>query len=92
MSDNYTSYTLSISQEFELALFSKAFIEKYSPEVLGSTPPIMFFSNNFEALHNTISNVGDIVEHNEIFTFNFPDPEGNYFVMAKAKKNADNYH
>ena len=44
----------------------------------------MFFSDNFDRLHDDILSAGEISEVNGVLTFNFMDPEGNYFVVAKA--------
>lgn len=82
--DSFSSHTLSISPNFELSLFPQEFIKKYSPEVLGNTPSIMLYSDNFESLYESIPGAGEIFDNNGTLTFNFPDPEGNYFVIAKA--------
>ncbi|SUP52810.1 Uncharacterised protein [Weissella viridescens] len=52
--------------------------------MLGNTPSLMLFSDDFEALHDAIPGALDIMENNGQQTFAFPDPEGNYFVIAKA--------
>ncbi|BDZ31917.1 glyoxalase [Lactiplantibacillus sp. WILCCON 0030] len=83
--DNFKSIVLTISPTVELAFFPKAFIAKYSPEVLGNTPSLLFFSEQFKALHAKLPTVGDIVDHDGMLTFNFADPEGNYFAVAQAK-------
>lgn len=82
--DDFKTIVLTVSPDVELAFFPKAFIAKYSPEVLGNTPSLMFFSENFEKLHAKLPDAGEIVDNNGTLTFNFKDPEGNFFVMAPA--------
>lgn len=81
----YQNLVLEISPEVELSLFPKEFIKEFSPEVLGSTPSIMFFSNKFEELHARLNPTANVRTVNGTKTFNFPDPEGNYFVVAKSE-------
>ena len=44
----------------------------------------MFFSEDFYHMHEEILSASQISEVNGVLTFNFQDPEGNMFVMAKA--------
>ncbi|MCH4057521.1 MAG: glyoxalase [Lactobacillaceae bacterium] len=80
----YHGQVIKISDEFELVLFPKEFAQKYSPEVPTTMPSLMFYSNRFEQMYKIISTAGEITDNNGTATFNFHDPEGNYFVMAKA--------
>lgn len=82
--EGFKGVVLTISPGTELELFAKEFIRKYSPEVLENVPSLMFFSENFEELYNRLENTGEIIVNNGVSTFNFQDPEGNYFVVAKA--------
>lgn len=83
--DDFQARILTLSDEFELGLYPKAFMTQYEPELLGTTPPsMMFFRSDFMDLHQKITTAGDIVENNGILTFNFSDPEGNHFVIAKG--------
>jgi len=43
----------------------------------------MFFSKDFDRLHDELISADEITEVNGVLTFNFQDPEGNYFVVAK---------
>ncbi|WP_048000152.1 VOC family protein [Lactiplantibacillus herbarum] len=81
--EQYQGIVLAVTDEIELALFPKAFIRKFSPEVLHGTPSLMLFSDAFKTLHQQIPGAGAIVDNNGTLTFNFADPEGNYFVIAK---------
>ena len=74
---------MQLSPEFELGIFPKVFVQRFSPEVLGTTPSIIFFTDQFEEIYQKIENTGEIMENNGVETFNFSDPEGNYFVIGK---------
>ena len=41
------------------------------------------FTDQFEEIYQKIENAGEIMENNGVETFNFSDPEGNYFVIGK---------
>lgn len=77
------STIVQLSPEFELGIFPKVFVQRFSPEVLGTTPSIIFFTDQFEEIYQKIENAGEIMENNGVETFNFSDPEGNYFVIGK---------
>ncbi|WP_423363007.1 glyoxalase [Mycoplasma sp. P36-A1] len=83
LSANYSGSVISINEQVELGLFPKEFIKMHSPELTIGTPSIMLFVNNFYELHDSLCNVGDVFDNNGLLTFNFPDPEDNYFVIAK---------
>lgn len=81
--DGFTNKVLSLTPTIELSLFNKEFIKKYSPEVIDAVPSLMIYTNEFDELHNRLTTAGDVMEIDGIPTFNFTDPEGNYFVVAK---------
>lgn len=85
MPDGSNNVVVNIAPNVELSFFAKSFIRRYSPEVLGNTPSLMFYSKDFKALHDRLATEGEIVENAGTATFNFRDPEGNYFVIAQAK-------
>lgn len=85
LSDESNNIVITIAPGAELSFFSKAYVRQYSPEVLGSTPSLMFFTKDFEALHDRLTTAGDIVDNNGTRAFNFRDPEGNYFAVGQAK-------
>lgn len=80
--DNYTNVNLAVTPELSLGLFPKAFIAKYSPEVLGPVPSLMFYTDKFDALYEKLGEGREKMND----TFNFADPEGNYYVIAKNQK------
>ncbi len=82
--DGSNNVVLKITPEVELAFFSKAFIAEYSPDVVTNFPSLMFFSDQFNDLHHQIPDAGPVVDNHGQLTFNFADPEGHYFVVAKS--------
>ncbi|MEA4873814.1 MAG: glyoxalase [Anaerorhabdus sp.] len=81
----YINKVIALSPTLELSLFNKEFIKKYSPEVLDAVPSLMLYTNEFDELHNRIKTASDTMEIDGIPTFNFSDPEGNYFVVTKQQ-------
>lgn len=81
--EEFQSTIVQLSPEFESGIFPKVFVQRFSPEVLGTTPSIIFFTDQFEEIYQKIENAGEIMENNGVETFNFSDPEGNYFVIGK---------
>ncbi|MGX6428700.1 VOC family protein [Levilactobacillus yonginensis] len=82
--DGSTNIVLAVPFGVELSFFSNEFIKKYSPEVLGNQPSIMFFSDDFEGLHERLAGATPISDDNGQPAFGFPDPEGHYFAIGKA--------
>lgn len=83
--EEFQSVVVTISKELELGIFPKVFIQKFSPEVLGPPPSLVFFSDQFEEIYENMEEPGEIMENNGVLTFNFSDPEGNYFVIGKSE-------
>ncbi|EME5421477.1 glyoxalase [Enterococcus lactis] len=83
--EEFKSIVLSISKELELGIFPKVFVQKFSPEVLGPPPSLVFFTDEFETIYENMDEPGEITDNNGVLTFNFSDPEGNYFVIGKAE-------
>lgn len=81
--ENFKGEVLALSQEIQLVLFDKDFIAKYSPEVADNVPSLMFYRSDFEALQQKIPSASEITPL-PIENFNFSDPEGHYFAVAKA--------
>lgn len=84
MPDQSKNVVLTIAEQVELAFFDKTFIAKYSPEVQTNLPSLMLFSDRFDDLHHQIPGAGQVSDVHGQLTFNFADPEGNYFVIAKS--------
>ncbi|WP_245865601.1 VOC family protein [Companilactobacillus nuruki] len=84
LNGGYQNVIVGISNEVELSIFPKDYIRIYSPEVSENVPSLMFFSSDFDKLHDNLLSAGEITEVNGVLTFNFIDPEGNYFVVAKS--------
>ncbi len=87
--EDFKGYDLAPNEAAEttMTLFSKAFIEKYSPEVSLGTPSLMFEVENIEALYEESKTrgveVGELVEIPGTKTFNFQDGQGNYFAVGE---------
>lgn len=84
MPDHSQQVVLKIAPEVELALFAKSFIRTYSPEVSDNQPSLMFFvsRDRFAVLHQRLALGTDVMQMNDGTSFNFADPEGNYFGVA----------
>ena len=76
--------------ETSIILHNKAMIAEMQPEMNLGTPSLLFFSDDLQKLHHTLSNenvtVGEIVTMPSGKVFNFADSEQNYFaVMEKSQ-------
>ena len=70
-----------------ITLHDKAFVGKMQPSMNLGTPSMLFKTDDISALHaklkaNNVA-VGDIMDMGGMVTFNFPDPEGNYFAICE---------
>ena len=86
MIDGSKMITVPILPEASLQFYSRAFIQKYSPEVALNSPSIIFV-DDLASAHARLLQMGATV--NEIVlvgsqqTFNFADPEGNWYAVAE---------
>ena len=73
-----------------IVLFDRDIVRKMEPELNLGTPSILFSSYNIKDMRDKLIekgvNVGDIIEMNGALTFNFSDPEGNYFAVEQIEK------
>ncbi|MEC0240260.1 VOC family protein [Paenibacillus dokdonensis] len=73
--------------ETSIILHSKELVAKMSPELNLGTPSLMFFADNLDELHSSLSDknikVGDIVNLPTGKVFNFADNEDNYFAVLE---------
>lgn len=87
MIDGSKMITVPILPEACLQFYSRAFIQKYSPEVALNSPSIIFYVDDLASAHARLLQMGATV--NEIVlvgsqqTFNFADPEGNWYAVAE---------
>lgn len=76
---------LPLSTTASVQLFSKEFVKKYSPEVSLEMPSLMLETDDLDGLREQIYSlggpVGDIMDMGDARTFNFGDPEGNWFAV-----------
>ncbi len=67
-------------------LYDRAFIEQHSPETAGSSPSLMFYSQDIFGLYKKMQEygvtLGDLIRIGEEYVFNFADPDGNYFAVT----------
>lgn len=74
--------------ETQFVLHDKKQIAAMHPEVPLATPALLFYTKDIQKLHEDLFNkglpVGDIVEMGGSLTFNFPDPDGNYFAVKNS--------
>lgn len=70
-----------------LVLFDRATVERMSPELDLATPSILFGSNDAAGMRTQLEaagvEVGELVTMGGRTTFNFADPEGNYFAVEQ---------
>lgn len=76
--------------ETSIILHNKRMISEMQPDMNLGTPSLMFFSEDLDKLHSTLSTknitVGEIVTMPSGKVYNFADSEQNYFaVMEKSK-------
>lgn len=82
--EGYQGIVLKLHNQLELNLFDREFIRKYSPEVIDNVPSVMFYVDDFNELHQRLDNPGEVMIHGGKPTFNFADPDGNYFAVSAA--------
>lgn len=73
--------------EAALVIFDRAVVAKMSPELDLATPSILFASRDVTQMREDLKaqgvTVGELVEHGGTITFNFSDPEDNYFAVQQ---------
>ncbi|KKK36407.1 glyoxalase [Mesobacillus campisalis] len=73
--------------ETSIILHDKEFVAKMSPGLNLDTPSLMFFTENFDQLHQDLANknitVGEIMNMPTGRVFNFADNEENYFAVME---------
>lgn len=86
------SVELSVTDDAttHLVLFDKKVVSEMSPELNLGTPSILFSTRDLIRLRDRLMQegliVGDILETDDIKTFNFSDPEGNYFAVQEIEE------
>lgn len=81
---NHFANVLAVDESTELALFSNAFVQEFSPEVADNQPSLMFFVKDLDAAHARIQGATPISDDAGTRAFDFPDPDGHYFVMGEG--------
>ncbi|ANU20098.1 glyoxalase [Planococcus plakortidis] len=74
--------------ETSIVLHDKNLLEQMDTGLSLETPSLLFYATDFEQLRNRLAEkgvtVGDIVEMPTGRTFNFADPEDNYFAVRET--------
>lgn len=81
--EDFEAPVLEVNPGTEIALFSKAFIAKYSPEVADNQPSLMFFVKDFEAVHDRLEGATPITDDAGTRAFGFPGPDGQYYAIGE---------
>ncbi len=84
LEDGSTNLVLKVTENLEFSFFSKAFIAKYSPEVLDNKPSLVLSTTNFDGIEYALNQAVQVEIINGHRTFNFHDPEDNYFVLMEV--------
>lgn len=78
------------NSDTSMVLFDKEVVKRTSPEVNLGTPSLLFSSYELEEFHKQLLEKGvtvsEVMEIAGMVTFNFSDPEGNYFAVKKISK------
>ncbi len=78
------------TSDTNIVLFDCEFVKQFSPEINLGAPSILFSTYDIRAMHKTMKDngiaVGDVTEMQGMVTFNFPDPEGNYFAVREISR------
>ncbi|MFD2758008.1 VOC family protein [Gulosibacter faecalis] len=83
----FVEITPTVESDAHLTLFDRKVVAESSPELDLATPSILFKSADITGMRDTLAEagvtVGDIVERGDVTTFNFADPEGNWFAVQQ---------
>lgn len=78
----------AVNSEVSIVLFDRAVVAEMSPELNLGTPSILFSTQDAAVMRARLESsgvtVGDLVDHGGMVSFNFADPEGNYFAVREV--------
>ncbi|UQN15306.1 VOC family protein [Gulosibacter sp. ACHW.36C] len=84
----FVELTPTAASDAHITLFDRNVVAQSSPELDLATPSILFKSPDITAMRDSLAaagtTVGDIVEAGGMTTFNFADPEGNWFAVKQV--------
>ena len=74
----------------DVEMICRFFVEKIGAEIsetieLPEEFKSIVLSISKETIYENMDEPGEITDNNGVLTFNFSDPEGNYFVIGKAE-------
>ncbi|MFC4771665.1 VOC family protein [Enterococcus hermanniensis] len=77
---------MSQNSTTHLVIYDRAFVEKNDDEVTEPAPALIFGSDDVFSLYKKLQTVdvqlGDLVQIDKEYVFNFVDLDGNYFVVS----------
>lgn len=84
----FVEITPTVESDAHVTLFDRKLVAQSSPELDLATPSILFKSADITEMRDKLVEagvtVGGIVEAGGMTTFNFADPEGNWFAVQQV--------
>lgn len=78
------------NSEANITLFDKEWVRENSPVVNLEAPSLLFETHDIKSMHKKMAEngvaVSDVMNVAGMVTFNFPDPDGNYFAVKEISK------
>lgn len=87
---DFPTFEMKISPESQTSfvVYSTAFIEKYSPDLLKNQPNLLFFTDNIEMVYQLVSLISPLVSDlNQLpyKNFSFESPNGQFYTVREAE-------
>lgn len=78
------------NSDTNITLFDKEWVKANSPAVYLDPPSLLFKTYDIKSMNEKMKAngvaVSEVMEMGGMITFNFPDPEGNYFAVQEVSK------
>ncbi|MFA9492943.1 glyoxalase [Streptococcus sp. E17BB] len=86
----FPTFEMKISPDSQTSfvVYSTAFIEQYSPELLGNQPNLLFFTHNIEMVYQLVKTVSPAVSDlNELpyKNFSFESPNRQFYTVREEE-------
>lgn len=86
----FPTFEMKVTPEAQdsFVIYSTAFIEKYSPELLVNQPNLLFFTDNIDMVYQLISLLSPFVSelnHLPYRNFSFESPNGQFYTVREAE-------
>lgn len=87
---DFPTFEMKISPDSQTSfvVYSTAFIEKYSPDLLKNQPNLLFFTDNIEMVYQLVSLISPLVSNlNQLpyKNFSFESPNGQFYTVREAE-------